>query len=214
MKAGGAPEPVRVHDFKIPELGKVAPYGVYDIAANTGWVNVRIDHDTAAFAFESIRRWARGLGPANAGLSGEGWRYAFAAKWALEDPLFSPLPPPAGGRGQGERGRRTMCGAAHLAFPGPTDQVRGLKAHVAPGPPLPPEGPHLCTFPMTARAWQRAWSLVRPWRIVIGPGGLSEAYPFQPPRRAMIQVAQAREAAGGEGVSALRFCLRGSADEG
>ena len=61
-KAGGAPEPVRVHDFEIPELGKVAPYGVYDIAANTGWVNLGIDHDTAAFAVESIRRWWRGLG--------------------------------------------------------------------------------------------------------------------------------------------------------
>ena len=53
---------MRVHDFKIPELGKVAPYGVYDIAANTGWVNVGIDHDTAAFAVESIRRWWRGFG--------------------------------------------------------------------------------------------------------------------------------------------------------
>ncbi len=57
LRAKGDPEPVRVHDFKIPELGKVAPYGVYDIAANSGWVNVGIDHDTAAFAVESIRRW-------------------------------------------------------------------------------------------------------------------------------------------------------------
>lgn len=56
------PELVRVHDFKIPELGKVAPYGVYDIAANSGWVNVGVDHDTAAFAVESIRRWWRALG--------------------------------------------------------------------------------------------------------------------------------------------------------
>jgi hypothetical protein len=39
----GTPEPVRVHDCKIPELGKVAPYGVYDIAANHGWVSVGID---------------------------------------------------------------------------------------------------------------------------------------------------------------------------
>jgi hypothetical protein len=51
-----------VHDFKIPELGKVAPYGVYDIAANAGWVNVGIDADTAAFAVESIRRWWYRLG--------------------------------------------------------------------------------------------------------------------------------------------------------
>ena len=50
------PEPVRVHDFEIEGLGKVAPYGVYDIAANEGWVNVGIDADTAAFAVESIRR--------------------------------------------------------------------------------------------------------------------------------------------------------------
>lgn len=58
------PEPVRVHDFEIKELGKVAPYGVYDIAANQGWVNVGIDADTAAFAVESIRRWWRRLGNA------------------------------------------------------------------------------------------------------------------------------------------------------
>ena len=55
--AKGRPEPVRVHDFVIPELGKAVPYGVYDIAANLGWVSVGISHDTAAFAVESIRRW-------------------------------------------------------------------------------------------------------------------------------------------------------------
>ena len=57
LRRQGQPEPVRVHDFLIPELGKVAPYGVYDIAANHGWVSVGIDADTAAFAVESIRRW-------------------------------------------------------------------------------------------------------------------------------------------------------------
>src|SRR5271163_3127262 len=62
LRPKGAPEPVRVHDFKIPELGKVAPYGIYDITANAGWVNVGIDHDTAAFAVESIRRWWQALG--------------------------------------------------------------------------------------------------------------------------------------------------------
>ena len=46
-----------LHDFKIPEPGKVAPYGVYDIAANHGWVSVGISADTGAFAVESIRRW-------------------------------------------------------------------------------------------------------------------------------------------------------------
>jgi hypothetical protein len=64
LRPKGQPEAVRVHDFKIPELGKVAPYGVYDIAANHGWVSVGIDADTAAFAVESIRRWWFKLGQA------------------------------------------------------------------------------------------------------------------------------------------------------
>jgi hypothetical protein len=64
LRRQGQPEPVRVHDFKIPELGKVAPYGVYDIAANHGWVSVGIDADTGAFAVESIRRWWQKLGQA------------------------------------------------------------------------------------------------------------------------------------------------------
>jgi Rhodopirellula transposase DDE domain len=62
LRPKGNPEPVRVHDFKIPELGKVAPYGVYDIAANHGWVSVGISADTGAFAVESIRRWWYKLG--------------------------------------------------------------------------------------------------------------------------------------------------------
>jgi transposase len=58
----GDPVAVRTHDFMDADLGKVTPYGVYDIAANAGWVNVGIDHDTAAFAVESIRRWWNGAG--------------------------------------------------------------------------------------------------------------------------------------------------------
>jgi transposase len=58
----GEPERARVHDFKIPELGKVAPYGVYDLGRNVGWVSVGVDHDTAAFAVETIRRWWRWMG--------------------------------------------------------------------------------------------------------------------------------------------------------
>lgn len=64
LRRQGDPEPVRVHDFKIESLGKVAPYGVYDMAANEGWVNVGIDADTGAFAVESIRRWWQRLGQA------------------------------------------------------------------------------------------------------------------------------------------------------
>jgi Rhodopirellula transposase DDE domain len=58
----GEPEDVRVYDFLDPDLGKVAPYGVYDVAANQGWVSVGIDHDTAEFAVESIRRWWTEMG--------------------------------------------------------------------------------------------------------------------------------------------------------
>jgi hypothetical protein len=64
LRPKGQPEPVRVHDFELPELGKVAPYGVYDLAANAGWVSVGVDADTAAFAAESIRRWWQQLGKA------------------------------------------------------------------------------------------------------------------------------------------------------
>ena len=62
LRPQGAPETVRVHDFVIPELGKATPYGVYDMTHNLGWVNVGIDHDTASFAVESIRRWWRLMG--------------------------------------------------------------------------------------------------------------------------------------------------------
>jgi len=60
----GAPEQVRMHDFALPALGRVSPYGVYDLAANAGWVSVGIDHDTAAFAVATIRRWWLGAGRA------------------------------------------------------------------------------------------------------------------------------------------------------
>ena len=60
--APGQPEQVNVHDFPDRDLGKAIPYGVYDVAANTGWVSVGADHDTAAFAVETIRRWWRHRG--------------------------------------------------------------------------------------------------------------------------------------------------------
>src|SRR5215467_14290031 len=59
-----SPVPVRTHDFIDKDLGKAIPYGVYDVAANAGWVNVGTDHDTAAFAVESIRRWWKAMGRA------------------------------------------------------------------------------------------------------------------------------------------------------
>lgn len=64
LRPKGDPAPVRVHDFKIPELGRAVPYGVYDIAGNAGWVSVGIDHDTASFAVNAIRRWWQSMGRA------------------------------------------------------------------------------------------------------------------------------------------------------
>jgi hypothetical protein len=58
----GRPEEVRVHDFLIKELGRAVPYGIYDLAANAGWVSVGMDHDTAAFAVQTIRTWWHSVG--------------------------------------------------------------------------------------------------------------------------------------------------------
>jgi hypothetical protein len=58
----GSPEPVRVHDFLIPDQGKAIPYGVYDLSRDEGWVSVGIDHDTASFAVHAVRRWWKIMG--------------------------------------------------------------------------------------------------------------------------------------------------------
>ena len=61
-RLSGEPEKVRVHDFMIKELGKVSPYGIYDLTRNQGWVSVGVSHDTAAFAVASIGRWWNHMG--------------------------------------------------------------------------------------------------------------------------------------------------------
>ena len=58
----GWPEEVQVHDFMIKKLGKICPYGVYDLVQNKGWVNIGINKDTSAFAVESIRQWWKRIG--------------------------------------------------------------------------------------------------------------------------------------------------------
>jgi hypothetical protein len=58
----GQPAATLVHDFPEDSLGKAVPYGIYDITGNTGWVSVGTDHDTAAFAVESVRRWWKAAG--------------------------------------------------------------------------------------------------------------------------------------------------------
>ena len=56
------PIPVKMHDFAAQKLGKVIPYGIYDLVSNRGWVKVGIDHDTAAFAVASIKQWWQEMG--------------------------------------------------------------------------------------------------------------------------------------------------------
>jgi hypothetical protein len=56
-RPAGDPQEVQVHDFLIKELGRAVPYGIYDLAANAGWVSVGMDNDTSAFAVQTIRRW-------------------------------------------------------------------------------------------------------------------------------------------------------------
>ncbi len=58
----GDPEEVNVYDFVDSKLGRANPYGVYDLSADSGWVSVGIDHDTAAFAVQTIRRWWQNIG--------------------------------------------------------------------------------------------------------------------------------------------------------
>jgi hypothetical protein len=58
----GDPEEVGVYDFLSKALGRAVPYGIYDIAANAGWVSVGINHDTSAFAVQTVRRWWRDIG--------------------------------------------------------------------------------------------------------------------------------------------------------
>jgi transposase len=62
LRPKGDPEKVRVHDFIDKDLGRATPYGIYDIGRNSGWVSGGVDHDTAEFAVQSIRRWWRSMG--------------------------------------------------------------------------------------------------------------------------------------------------------
>jgi hypothetical protein len=64
LRPKGQPAPVRTHDFAIPELGKAVPYGIYDVSANAGFVNVGISADTGEFSVASIRRWWHEIGAA------------------------------------------------------------------------------------------------------------------------------------------------------
>ena len=96
----GHPDRVNVHDFPGDAEGKAIPYGIYDLGANTGWVSVGTDHDTAAFAVAALRRWWNTTGKnrypqasgllvcANAGGSNSYRIYA----WKIGSPGWQPRP--------------------------------------------------------------------------------------------------------------------------
>ncbi len=112
LRPKGRPEPVRVHDFALSEQGKVAPYGVCDLAANQGWVSVGVDADPAAFALESIRRWwYRALVVQGAGGTG-------LARPATPRPSGSSSPPIAAAA----TARGSGCGSANYSA-SPTRQA-------------------------------------------------------------------------------------------
>src|SRR4029450_2473535 len=88
----GEPERVNVHDFPDPKLGKAIPYGVYDLGRNAGWVGVGVDHDTAAFAVQTLRRWGEQRG----GAAGRRHRWG-SGGWSR----LMLVVPPASGSGRG-----------------------------------------------------------------------------------------------------------------
>jgi len=112
----GEPERVNVHDFPDPTLGKAIPYGVYDLGRNSGWVGVGTDHDTAAFAVQTLRRWWQQVG-----------RFAYPEATRL-------LVCADAGRSNGDRVRAWKTGLARLAT------ETGLQITVGHLPPGPPSG--------------------------------------------------------------------------
>ena len=108
----GQPEPVNVHDFIDPELGKANPYGVYDVGTNTGWVSVGTDHDTASFAVNTIARWWSQVG---SGLHPDASRLLICAD------------------GGGSNGYRTRLWKTELAALASTSGLEITVCHLPPG---------------------------------------------------------------------------------
>jgi hypothetical protein len=123
----GAPEEVRVHDFLIKELGRAVPYGVYDLAANAGWVSVGVDYDTATpcslpgacFAVNSIRQWWLKLGRA---------RYPDASRL-----LITAKPAPAKAGGGGSNGSRVRLWKRELQKLANELGINIVVSHLPPG---------------------------------------------------------------------------------
>ena len=111
-RPAGSPVPVNVHDFLDPALGKAIPYGVYDIGANSGWVSVGSDHDTAAFAVATLRRW---------------WDHEGHAAYPHADRLLITAD------GGGSNGTRLRAWKSELAAFATTTGLHITVAHLPPG---------------------------------------------------------------------------------
>jgi transposase len=111
-RPAGDPEQVKVHDFIDPALGKANPYGVYDLGADAGWVSVGTDHDTAAFAVATIRRW---------------WNSAGAARYPNASRLLVTAD------GGGSNGYRTRPWKTELAALATDTGLRITVCHLPPG---------------------------------------------------------------------------------
>ena len=116
LRPKGQPELVRVHDFVDQELGRATPYGIYDLGRNSGWVSVGMDHDTAEFAVETIRRWWRTMGQSSlsrghppADHRRRRWQQRFSLK-ALENRIA-------------KTGRRNRAADRGLSLPARNQQV-------------------------------------------------------------------------------------------
>jgi len=111
-RPAGSPVPVNVHDFLDPALGKAIPYRVYDIGANSGWVSVGCDHDTAAFAVATLRNW---------------WDHEGHAAYPHADRLLITAD------GGGSNGTRLRAWKSELAAFAATTGLHITVAHLPPG---------------------------------------------------------------------------------
>ena len=137
------PTLVNVHDFVDKKLGKVAPYGIYDVATNTGWVSLGIDHDTAEFAVNAVRRWHQVVGSV---------RYPEANRMLITAD---------GGGSNGSRVRlwklelQTLADETGLSFPGVSLSAGNLEVEQDRAPHVLPHHPDL--------ARQAARRVASPW---------------------------------------------------
>ena len=132
----GGPAATRTHDFPGDSVGKAVPYGVYDLTANAGWVSVGTDHDTAAFAVESIRRW---------------WKAAGSSDYPLARRLLITAD------AAGSNGYRTRAWKAGLAALAAETGLEITCCHFPPGTRGPDQRPADGCLPLTRHDWHDDW---------------------------------------------------------